>query len=499
MSSRDLLCDPCWQGHDLGHPMPDATHAVSVALPRWRDVIAYEENEPACRGALRAVYPRFGLHPLVAQLAGLALQASDNFVPQASSSWPYSSRAAAEAALKHCRRKNPGGQLQRLTIHGLSCLITDATSSTSAKAFWQHTGLGASSRLAAIALGQEKAISPEDGESARRNVIQRLAQIYECAPDDISLHPSGMTALHRALELVSVLKPGRPVLQIGFPYVDVLKLPEVVFNGAELLLDDHPDQVGAALKRLQPAAVVVELPSNPLLRCVNLTTIAQVAHNHGIPVIADDTIGSGLNIDALPYADLVFSSLTKSFAGRGDVLAGSLVLSHHSRWYETFTASANSRPPLAELAGVDAIALDQGSRDVTKRVPLLNANALTLAEHLRQHPAVAHVFHPGDCERFQSLQRPGGGHGCLLSFVLKGGTDQARQVYDTLTVCKGPSLGTSFTLVCPYVLLAHYEELPWAEGCGVPSHLLRVSVGLEDSDELWHRFEQALADSRPSQ
>ena len=98
------------------------------------------------------------------------------------------------------------------------------------------------------------------------------------------------------------------------------------------LLDDCAASVGADLERLQPSAVVVELPSNPLLRCIDLPTIARLAHRQGIPVIADDTIGSGVNIDGLPHADLVFSSLTKSFAGRGDVLAGSLVLSPHTPW-----------------------------------------------------------------------------------------------------------------------------------------------------------------------
>ena len=148
-------------------------------------------------------------------------------------------------------------------------------------------------------------------------MIGRLAGIYRCEGNAISLHPSGMSALHRALQLISDIWPNRPVLQIGFPYVDVLKLPQVVFNGAELLLDDSAASVGAALERLQPSAVVVELPSNPLLRCIDLPTIARLAHRQGIPVIADDTIGSGVNIDALPHADLVFSSLTNSPAAAG--------------------------------------------------------------------------------------------------------------------------------------------------------------------------------------
>ena len=53
MSPRDLLSEPCWQVADLGHPLPDATHAVSMALPRWQDVIAYEEQDPSCRQALQ--------------------------------------------------------------------------------------------------------------------------------------------------------------------------------------------------------------------------------------------------------------------------------------------------------------------------------------------------------------------------------------------------------------------------------------------------------------
>jgi cystathionine gamma-synthase len=65
-------------------------------------------------------------------------------------------------------------------------------------------------------------------------------------------------------------------------------------------------------------------------------------------------------------------------------------------------------------------------------------------------------------------------------------------VFNALRVSKGPSLGTHFTLACPYTQLAHYDELDWAADCGVPAHLLRVSVGLEDPNELWQRFAIAL-------
>ena len=489
MSQRDLLTDPCWQGNDLGHPLPDSLHAVSVALPRWRDVIAYEENDPGCRSLLRAVYPRFGFHPLVAELAKAALTQCG--AADGSSAWPYPSQEAANCAREHCKRLQPSSSSQVELVQGLHCLVVDGTATPVAKAFWQHAGLGASSRQAAIALGQETAPSQNAGHMARNTIRQRLAGIYGCEAEAISLHPSGMAALHSALRLVDDLVPGRPTLQVGFPYVDVLKLPQVVFAGADLLTDASASAIAAKLDQLQPAAVVVELPSNPMLQCVDLIQLSALAHERGVVVIADDTIGSGLNIDALPYADLVFSSLTKSFAGSGDVLAGALVVSPFSRWRDRLRASLAKAP--APLSDADALVLEQASRDVHERIPQLNDHCSALAERLKAHPAVQRVMHPTQCESFQTLLRPGGGNGCLLSFELKGGVEAAQRVYDALAVCKGPSLGTHFSLCCPYVLLAHYEELAWAASCGVPSHLLRVSVGLEDPRELWQRFERALA------
>src|SRR5258708_10229814 len=69
-------------------------------------------------------------------------------------------------------------------------------------------------------------------------------------------------------------------------------------------------------------------------------------------------------------------------------------------------------------------------------------------------------------------------------------------MYDRLPFCKGPSLGTIFTLACPFTLLAHYAELDWAEACGVSRYLIRISVGLEDPEELWQRLAQNLCNPK---
>ncbi len=488
MKIRDLLTQPCWTAKDLGEPLPNSPHAVSVALPRWKDVIDYEEKKPTCLNALKAVYPRFGFNPLVLEIVqeALILNGTKGF-----SAWPYPNAAAAEQASRHCYQQGNEHKVFILECLGFYCLIATEESTPHAKAFWQHAGLGISSRQAAIALGKEALPSQQDAKNAKNLLRSRIAKLYGCRSELIQLHPSGMAALRTALEAITTILPKRPTLQIGFPYVDVLKLPEVVFEGSHLFLDTGESDLAEILDDKKPAAVIVELPSNPMLQCVNLQKVAHLAHERGIPIIADDTIGSAINIDALPYADIVFSSLTKSFAGRGDILAGALVVSPHSHWFEELKYKVNQVMP-TELSDADAIALEETSRDISTRIPALNKACDSLKNKLQRHNNVARVLHPGDCPNFKSIMRKGGGFGCLLTIELKGGLPQAKKVYDALRVCKGPSLGTNFTLACPYVLLAHFHELAWANKCGVPSHLIRVSVGLEDQEDLWDRFNTAL-------
>ncbi len=492
MSTRNLLINPCWSAEDLGHALPDRPHAVSVALPRWQDVIDYEEKKAVCINALSTIYPRFGLHPLVSEISRKAL---GKHYGEKYTAWPYPNTATAEEARKYCRRKASKGQTNIKEVLGLKCLITNEIASPAAKEFWQHTGLGASSREAAIALGKEITPSSQAGEYARATLRKRIAKIYSCPEEFVQVHPSGMAALTTALKIISGLRPNRPVLQLGFPYVDVLKLPQVVFQGSDLLLSTELEDLSSELDKRKPAAIILEVPSNPMLQCVDLKTISKLAHERNIPVIADDTIGSALNIDLLPYTDLIFTSLTKSFAGRGDILAGSLVISPQSFLQEIFKRELN-KSALSSLSDADAIELEITSRDVTKRIQKLNKACLFIRNKLENHPCIARVLHPAKCPNFEALRRPGAGYGCLLSFELKEGVLQAKKFYDALEVCKGPSLGTNFTLVCPYVLLAHYNELDWAKSCGVPEHLIRVSVGLENPEELWNRFQKALEKSR---
>jgi len=485
---RNIIKQPIWKKSDLGLPLPDSKHAVSVALPTWKDVIDYEEKDPICIESLKSIYPRFGLNPLLKTLSEEVLT---KYGFSNCSAWPYSNDYIALKAKKFCDSKTKLINSFLAEKDGIHFLITKSDASYHARIFWQHTGLGASSREAAISLGIENKPSKTLVNKAYRKIVDRISRFTETNPKYINLTSSGMSAFHTALEIIYKVFPKKPTLQIGFPYVDVLKLPMNIFYGANLITEENYENIESRIKDLDPAALIIELPSNPMLKCANIKKIAEIGNKLNIPIITDDTIGSNLNIDSLLNSDIVFTSLTKIFSGSGDILAGSFILNPKSKWINQFQyALKDINMPL--LSDGDIVALEKSSRDIDSRVFKQNLACLELKRRLENHPSIKEVFHPEHCPNFNSIIKKNGGYGCLLSFELEGGLKQARSFYDSLEVSKGPSLGTQFTLVCPYVQLAHYNELNWAESLGIPSHLIRVSVGLEDKEILWNIFSKAL-------
>jgi len=138
--------------------------------------------------------------------------------------------------------------------------------------------------------------------------------------------------------------------------------------------------------------------------------------------------------------------------------------------------------------------LERHAGNFPERMRRHNESGLLIAERLRQHPAVERVWYPKweFAEAYAAVRRPDGGWGALITFLPKNAAVNSPIVYDRLAFCKGPSLGTVFSLACPFTLLAHYTELDWAESCGVSRYLIRISVGLEDPQELWRRLDGAL-------
>ena len=158
----------------------------------------------------------------------------------------------------------------------------------------------------------------------------------------------------------------------------------------------------------------------------------------------------------------------------------------------------------------DAIFMERNSRDFKQRIRLIDANAEAICDFLRQRsvsggassPAIKEIFYPkyitpenyNHC-RIKDVvdgKTVGGGYGGLFSLTFTS-LETSSAFFDALPCYKGPSLGTNFTLACPYTILAHFTELGWAAEFGVEEGLVRISVGTEDTDVLLRDFGVALA------
>jgi cystathionine gamma-synthase len=485
MNSRDLYQDPPWQAAELGRPMPDSIHAVSVALPRWQDVVDYEEKTPETIAQLCSGYPRFVIHPLVQKLA--------RQISARQPCLPFPSRRAAELCARFVQTRS-AQPAEVVTSGGVTGVVTTEAGLTALRAFWQHTGLIISSRQAeALLAGKPKS---ENDPSLRLSLRRQLAAFYDCADDDVFLAPTGMAAQYAALRVVNTRSPRLPTAQLGFPYVDTLKLQQKLGFGGRLLhrLDGIEAELSALLESQPLGACFCEIPGNPLLGSADLRRITPILRAQGVPLVADDVVATPFNVDLGGHADLIATSLTKFIAGTGDVMGGALICNPRSPLHRDLKAIAHAQHEEL-LWGEDVAVLEQQARSFPDRMQRHNRNGLLLAERLQRHPAVERVWYPKweFSEVYEAVRRPNGGWSSLITFLPKNAAARSPLIYDRMAVCKGPSLGTSFTLACPFTLLAHYTELEWAESCGVSRHLIRISVGLEDPEVIWQRLDQALA------
>ena len=485
MSSVDLLNQPAWKAEDLGRPLPKSTHAVSFALPLWDHVVGYEEKTASVASRITTGYPRFVIHPLVAEMGKLLGGGQPWCLP-----FP-SPHAAEQAADFVCRTS---GQPAEIVTRGdWQGVLTDEPGYAALRAFWQHTGLIVSSREAEARLAGRAPLS--ESEAIRKSLRQQLAGFYGCAEHDVFLAPTGMAAQWAALQVLMQRAPGLPTAQFGFPYVDTLKLQQKLGNGGRLLHDlDHIETELTSEASRQPlAGAFCEIPGNPLLGSTNLRRVVPLLRQLRVPLVVDDVVATPFNIDLSDYADLIATSLTKFIVGNGEAMGGALICNPKSPHYRELQALARAQHEDL-LWGEDALVLDREARDFPRRMALHNRNGLLLAERLRAHPAVERVWYPKweFTEAYEAVRRPAGGYGALITFLPRDAERRSPAIYDGLEISKGPSLGTVFTLACPFSLLAHYSELDWAEACGVSRHLIRISVGLEDPDQLWPRIERGL-------
>lgn len=175
----------------------------------------------------------------------------------------------------------------------------------------------------------------------------------------------------------------------SFPYVDTLKIlqkfgPGCVFygRGDAADLEDLETRLQGGEKLL---ALFCEFPGNPLLKSPDLAKIRCLADKYEFAVVIDETIGNFLNVNVLPYADVVVSSLTKVFSGDSNVMGGSAILNPKAPLYPLLKKAWNQEFEDNYWAE-DAIFMERNSRDFVSRIDRINANAEAVCEVLCQSP-----------------------------------------------------------------------------------------------------------------
>lgn len=321
--------------------------------------------------------------------------------------------------------------------------------------------------------------------------------VHELSENDIYLYPMGMNAIFNTHRLLLSCRGSYKSISFGFPYVDTLKVLEKFGPGCIHYGRASEEDLDALEERLKSGekflGLFCEFPGNPMLTCPNLVRLRAMADQYDFAVVVDETIGTFANINVLQFADVVVSSLTKIFSGDCNVMGGAAVLNPNSRYYEPLKAAV-ARQYEDTYWPEDIIFLERNSRDFMIRVDRINVNAEAISEVLLASPRVKTVHYPKynpDRANYDACKLPDGGYGGLLSVVFHEKAD-AVVFYDSLETAKGPSLGTNFTLTSPYVVLAHYAELDWAAGLGVDPDLIRISVGLEETEDILEVFRSAL-------
>ena len=489
--SLQLLSNPLWREQDLGKPIPDSPHAISVALPTWKHVEGYEQGDPEILDAMQLGYPRFVLHPSVQELFQ---QCTERFAKEGETALAFPSRRSAERCLSFIVEQNKAeGYCVEYGLNGIWSVVVPIDSAETAQDYWQHSGEIVSSRMAESTL-KGATLSTESSYS-KLAIQTRISQLAGVHASNVFLFPSGMAALATVQRVLQSMKPDTKSVQLGFPYVDLMKLQEKIGSGYHFFPANNAgdsNEFQSFIETNDVSGVFTDLPGNPLLGSSSLPNLSTILRSKNIPLIVDDTVGSYYNVDAMPYADIVMSSLTKYFSGISDVMGGALIVNAKSPFFP------HIRRILQEefediLWGDDAMLMAERAFDFEVRMDQINRTAEDLADYLHTHPWVEKVYYPKFNNRgnYSSVMREGGGFGGLMSILLKNPERSAPLFYDHLRISKGPSLGTNYTLACPYTLLAHYDELEWVESHGMSRYLIRVSVGMENFSDLKARFNEA--------
>ena len=259
-----------------------------------------------------------------------------------------------------------------------------------------------------------------------------------------------------------------------------------------LILGSELDQLDALLAA-GAKLVFFETPTNPTLELLDIRAISAKAHPYGARVVVDNTFASPVNQRPLELgADFVIHSATKYLGGHSDLTAGALMGSK-----ELLMPVWNWRKNLGSMIGpATASLLARSLRTLVVRVRQQNESAQRIAEAMTRHPKVTRVFYPGlaSFPGHGLAKNQMYGFGGMLSIEVAGGGEDATRVADRLKLfALAPSLGGAESLVTQPCTTTHHGLTPEERARrGISDAMLRLSVGLEDPEDLIADLEQAL-------
>lgn len=242
------------------------------------------------------------------------------------------------------------------------------------------------------------------------------------------------------------------------------------------------------------AMVFLETPSNPLCKTVDIAEMAGLARNSGAILVVDNTFATPFHQKPLALgADLVVHSATKALGGHNDLMAGAIAGSKEDYEKLWFTRQAIG----TTLDAYSASLLERGLKTFDMRAERMALNALAMAEYLTQHPKVTKIRYPGlkgNSNHAVACQQMRDGFGGVLAFDVGTSQEDAKQFISSLElIYHAVSLGATESLICiPYLTTMLYLPEERRTTFGVNLNTVRLSAGIERTDDLIRDIEQAL-------
>ncbi|KAL9615523.1 MAG: hypothetical protein Q9167_000036 [Letrouitia subvulpina] len=490
---------------ELGQSIPpDTAHAVSVCLPTWQDCVGYEEGDTHVVSKMSNGYPRFFIDKQITSFVDAILLKHGE---PGEGAILFPSHAVAIRCVSFFRAQLTAEELgpylrlldffpratantpsdYKKEVHAvpmLSAVIYLAKHAQVAKAFWQHSGEGVSSRRAELC---HKAF--QDGYLHGRCTEGEVSTAIEAAV--VQKPCKGPRRYQREASAKSngdIL--GAQSGNISLPSQGKLDGDEFTQfveerYGRNLDLSLAKTAKSAIRRRIAGALTgeVQSLQGSEYLQHTRQTSDTQGCSEEDVYLYP-----SGMSS--------IFNTHRNLTASRGALksICFGLILNARSKYYWDLKKTLDSEYEDNYWAE-DAIFMERNSRDFIQRAKRINKTAEAICRTLETSTSVKEVYYPLTSSTrpfYDACRSPDGGYGGLISVTFETAT-QAKAFYNSLKTAKGPSLGTNFTLSCPYTLLAHYTELEWAAQFGVDANLVRMSVGLEDTKDLCERVERALA------